>query len=303
MCGSHIYISLISFEGPGQGILQPLFSAGDFRSYKSTPHKSSGEENVAEETASIERGQAAGVYSCPQDGCTRVFQRLSALEKHLSLEKNSLMDLAKIGYKSYLEEGVGKLPSLQAPVRQEDSRVSLKEGWALRVVRKAYRFSEKQKSYLLSKFRIGQTTGHKLDAEVVAREMQRARGTDGARLFQSSEFLTTTQITSFFSRQSALVRQRDPDEADIRAAQEESNVSEAKETVASIQLDHPLIYDQYDLCEMALNDSLKILKLPMLQHMCEDLGLDIPSKPMRKKAPYFALLKEIVSKCTCQKSS
>ena len=85
------------------------------------------------------------------------------------------MDLAKIGYKSYLEEGVGKLPSLQAPVRQEDSRVSLKEGWALRVVRKAYRFSEKQKSYLLSKFRIGQTTGHKLDAEVVAREMRRAR--------------------------------------------------------------------------------------------------------------------------------
>lgn len=50
-------------------------------------------------------------------------------------EKHSLMDLAKIGYKSYLEEGVGKLPSLQAPVRQEDSRVSLKEGWALRVVR------------------------------------------------------------------------------------------------------------------------------------------------------------------------
>ena len=170
-------------------------------------------------------------------------------------------------------------------------------------MRKAYRFSEKQKSYLLSKFRIGQTTGHKLDTEVIAREMRRARGTDGARLFQSSEFVTTTQITSFFSRQSALVRQRDPDEADIQAAQEESNFSEAKETVASIQLDHPLIYGQYDLCEMALNDSLKILTLPMLQYMCEDLGLDIPSKPMRKKSPYLALLKEIVSKCTCQKSS
>ena len=110
--------------------------------------------------------------------------------------------------------------------------------------------------------------------------MRRARGTDGARLFQSSVFFTTIQISSFFSRQSALVHQRDPDEADIRAAQEESNLSEAKETVASIQLDHPLIYDQYDLCVMALDDSLKILKLPMLQHMCEDLSLDIPPKPM-----------------------
>lgn len=133
--------------------------------------------------------------------------------------------------------------------------------------------------------------------------MRRARGTDGARLFQSSEFLTTTQITTFFSRQSALVRQSDADDADIRAAQEESNLSEAKETVTSIQLDHPLIYDQYDLCEMALKDSLKILRLPMLQHICEDLDLNIPSKPIRKKTPYLALLKEIVSKCTCQKSS
>ena len=203
------------------------------------------------------------MYSCPQEGCTCIFQRLSALEKHLSLEKctkvpeiNSLMDLAKIGYKSYLEEGVGKLPSLQAPVQQEDSRVSLREGWALRVVRKAYRFSEKQKSYLLSKFRMGQTTGHKLGAEVVPRKMPSAQGTNGAQLFQSLEFLTTIQITSFFSRQSALVRQRDPDEADIRAAQLESNFSEAKETVTSIQLDHPLIYNQYEIfvkwCQMTL---------------------------------------------------
>ena len=69
---------------------------------------------------------------------------------------------------------MGKLPSLQAPVQQEDSRVSL------RVVRKAYRFSEKQKSYLLSKLQMGQTTGHKLGAEVVARKMPSAQGTNGA---------------------------------------------------------------------------------------------------------------------------
>ena len=93
------------------------------------------------------------------------------------------MDLAKIGYKSYLEEGVGKLPSLQAPLRHQEARFSPKEGWALRVMKKAYRFSEKQKSYILAKFCIGQTTGQKLDAEVVSREMRRARGTDGARLF------------------------------------------------------------------------------------------------------------------------
>ena len=104
--------------------------------------------------------------------------------------------------------------------------------------------------------------------------MRRARGADGVRLFQSSEFLTSLQITSFFSRQSATLRQKDPaDEADIRASQEEANFSAAKEFVETIQLNHPLVYDQYNLCEMALSGNLKVLKLPMLQHLCEDLGL------------------------------
>jgi len=92
-----------------------------------------------------------------------------------------------------------------------------KEGWALRAAKKAYRFSDKQKSYLQAKFRIGQTTGRKLDAEIVAREMRRARGPDGKRLFQASEFLAASQVASFFSRQSAAVRQSVPDEMDIQA--------------------------------------------------------------------------------------
>lgn len=264
-------------EGPGKEILQASFSAGDFRSFKSTHPKSSTEATVTEEASSVnikDGGPAAGLYTCPEDGCTRIFQRHLALEKHLSLEKctrslekHSLMDLAKIGYKSYLDEGAGTLPSLQAPLRHHEASLSPKEGWALRVMKKAYRFSEKQNSYLLAKFRIGQTTGHKLDAEVVCREMQRARGTDGAHLSQWSEFVTTSQVASFFFRQSAAAHHIDLDEVDIQAAQEESNFNQAKEAVAAIQLDHPLMYDQYNLCAMAVDGTLKLLKLPMLQHV------------------------------------
>ena len=76
-----------------------------------------------------------------------------------------------------------KLPLLQAPVRQEKSFVSLKEGWTLQVVKKAYRFSENEKSYLLYKFQVGQISGHKLDPEVVAQEMWRAWGTNCTLLF------------------------------------------------------------------------------------------------------------------------
>ena len=55
---------------------------------------------------------------------------------------------------------------------------------------------------------IGQATGRKLDAEIVAKEMRHALGSDGRRLFKSSEFLTEQQITSYFSRLSAKVRQQ-----------------------------------------------------------------------------------------------
>ena len=53
---------------------------------------------------SFNSSETTAVYSCPQDGCVRVFQRFSALERHLSLEKctqslerHSVMDLAKMG--------------------------------------------------------------------------------------------------------------------------------------------------------------------------------------------------------------
>jgi len=65
-----------------------------------------------------------------------------------------------MGDKSALEEGVGVLPTLKtSPLTQDYPIAAAKEGWALRAAKKTYRFSHKQKSYLLAKFRISQTTG------------------------------------------------------------------------------------------------------------------------------------------------
>ena len=94
---------------------------------------------------------------------------------------------------------------------------------------------------------------------------------------------------------------RDSDEMEVLASQEETNFSQAKEAVEAVQLRHPLVYDQYALCAMAIDDKLRLLKLPLLQRVCEDLGLDIPLPPVRKKAPYLALQEDITSKCTCRK--
>ena len=47
----------------------------------------------------------------------------------------------------------------------------------------------------------------KLDAEAVAKEMRRARGSNGERLFKVSEFVTAHQVASFFSRVAAKIKQ------------------------------------------------------------------------------------------------
>lgn len=95
-----------------------------------------------------------------------------------------MLDLAKIAYKSALEEGVGTIPTLQ-PVPGSERRTDCcnKEGWALKSTKQAYRLSEKQRAYLDAKFNIGQTSGRKLDEEVVAREMRRAQVPYGSRIF------------------------------------------------------------------------------------------------------------------------
>jgi len=70
----------------------------------------------------------------------------------------------------------------------------------------------------MAKSRVGQTTGRKLDAEMVAREMRRARDPYNIRLFQVLVFLS----------QSDALRQSDPDEMHVQASEEESNFSKGK---------------------------------------------------------------------------
>ena len=48
---------------------------------------SAGETEEACDDVSMNSGFAAGVYYCPQGSCVRVFNRLSTLKRHLSLEK------------------------------------------------------------------------------------------------------------------------------------------------------------------------------------------------------------------------
>ena len=106
--------------------------------------------------------------SCPVDGCVRVFQRVSGLERHLFLEACShaverkiLLHISKEEYAKRLEEGIRAISTLSCSDAQSSFVDILPKvkGWALKESRRAGRFSKKQKAYLVSKFNIGITSG------------------------------------------------------------------------------------------------------------------------------------------------
>ena len=199
------------------------FSHGDFKEV--TPKRKQKESattsttNPAEPDEDISEAKGDdGVFMCPKEGCTRSFQRHSSLEKHLAfgtctktVERETLLDKAKLKYAAKLEEGTSSVPTIPL-ISETCSRtaacVTPPEGFALKQVKKAYRFNEKQREYLTARFNIGQESGRKLDANIVASEMRRAKGPNGERMFTVSEFLTAQQVASFFSRMAAKVRQQ-----------------------------------------------------------------------------------------------
>ena len=92
----------------------------------------------------------------------------TGLEHHLSLEacshateRKTLLDMSKEEYARRLEEGSGAIPTLPCDDALSSSVDILPKvkGWALKESKRGLRFSEKQKAYLTSKFKIGITSG------------------------------------------------------------------------------------------------------------------------------------------------
>ena len=106
---------------------------------------------------------------------------------------------------------------------------SLRTGWAVSKPRGSVRFSEKVKEYLTARFTLGERTGRKADPAQVAVDMRNAKNESNARLFTREQWLTKSQVQSFFSRLASM-RRRDQgvigisldEEEDIQCVQENS---------------------------------------------------------------------------------
>lgn len=266
------------------------------------------------------------LFSCLEDGCIKTFQRFSSLQRHLDfgkhqfiLERETLLDKAMLSYATKLERGGDAL----AGAPSEDSSIvhtrayvsSLPMGWALKSSgSNRKRFTIEQRTYLTNVFLLGEETGIKADPNNVSLAMRKARNVDGSSLFETSDYLTPRQISRFFSRlakkkalpadKGLYTVQEEDDDDDIDIEEIEKEIEDlAGEVMEELAFRHPIMFDTYNICEMATNHKLQKFSIQMLQDICKFHELNITAKTSRRKQPYLDLLNSLVEQCSCQKKA
>lgn len=135
-----------------------------------------------------------GLFSCPETNCRSTFTKYENLMLHPDignhlLIKSSLLlsDRAKSSYSSKIEQKCITLPKMD-PKEILSNTAELEKGWALKCKREIKRFSERQKSFLIQKFDMGDKSGMKCDPEDVSAEMRTVRDKRRVRVFLLENF-------------------------------------------------------------------------------------------------------------------
>ena len=258
------------------------------------------------------------LFTCSEDGCVKTFQRFSSLQKHLDggkhnyvLERESFLDKAMLRYAENLESGSASVEEKVEEIGEESGRMPsvVNMGWALKHTSTSRRLNKKQKEYLIDIFLRGEQTGQKADPIEVSQSMRKARNEDGSLLFLSEEYLTSQQITGFFSRTAAKKSIQVPsatnlddedDDDDLLSAMAEKELEQMRRNILDeISIQHPITYESYNICEMTAASKLSKLSIAMLQDICKYYELDYSGIKQKRKKPYIDLLNELVGSCTC----
>lgn len=149
----------------------------------------------------------SNLFTCSEPNCLSTFSKYGNLVRHLDVGSHrikpmvsSLIDKSKIQYASKIEQKLVVLPSCCHETTERENSCKLCEGWGLKQRRTVKKFTTTQISFLKEKFSKGERTGHKCDPEEVSLEMRSAKSSLGKRFFSKDEFLSATQIASYFSR-------------------------------------------------------------------------------------------------------
>ena len=190
---------------------------GDFFAMRNARHLNlnTNENNGADETTSVSQ-----LFQCPEPGCEKKFKKFSELEMHIEIGKHENSPMSESSYDKMrrewaqrfatvdpVEGNTFKAGSARCLTESTDQTPSdLSQGWALPKPRVAIRFTTEVKAYLKTKFELGERTGLKADPTQVSVDMRNARDEDNNRRFSREEWLTKSQIKSYFSRLASVRR-------------------------------------------------------------------------------------------------
>ena len=215
------------------------------------------------------------------------------MQKDLGLYDQLKLDWISRFSQLTLEENASK----KVTSNQMTGQPTMTKGWALHKVRTNKRFSKDVKDYLLAKYNLGEKTGSKCDPQNVAEEMRKTRLPDGKKIFSREDWLTKSQIKSFFSRVTATRRKRqgslqeldsidqeddDLDTEELAEMEENDERNDLKDIILSdIALQHPIIYDTFNLCEIFKQKELKTFNVKMLKQISNELEIRIKSRDVK----------------------
>ena len=258
------------------------------------------------------------LFECSFLGCVEAFETFGQLELYLDVGKHAVSKVSQ--YDAIRRDWALKFSSVDtADIKScsSDSKGSrtlpedtadappLQTGWALSKPRSNVRFSQKVKEYLTARFSLGERSGRKADPVQVAADMRNAKNESNERLFTRTEWMTKTQVQSFFSRLAA-TRRKDqgmvgisPDqEEDAECLQDEANRQDLIEKVnTQLNVLHPICYDKFDLCERYHSNTLQEFSVAMLKIICSHF--EIPVKSRDKKKVLIDKLSEMISGSEC----
>ena len=310
--GKHIPYNAIYIKHQDNTVLQTTESQGfyDPPEKRQVKHPSEANKKIDSPTP---------LFECSVLGCAEAFKTFAQLEFHHSVGKHTVSRLNQYDAirrdwaLKFLSVGTSNNKNCYSDSRcpqtsPGDTTISspLQTGWALSRPRSNVRFSQKAKEYLTARFTLGERTGRKADPAQVAADMRNAKDESNERLFTRTEWMTKTQVQSFFSRLAATRRKADKgvvglsveQEEDVQCLQEISDRQELTEMInREINLSHPICYGAYDLCERYDNNTFQEFNVALLKTICNHF--EIPVKSRDKKKILIEKLSNMISECEC----
>ena len=270
--------------------------------------------------SSAESHKADGLFSCPEQGCVKMFPTFDNLQQHLDAERHVFMEEQDTAYDIIKKKWANILSSVSLqkqgsvpPVKNFcDGTAAFGEtqqtvkGWALKTIRRSSRMTENVKSYLIQKFNRGAKEGNKADARQVEHDMKHARDARGELLFQPNEWRTSKQIASFFSNLSKSQRKAGveagrPIPECLESDDEEPICQDANlkalqllvENELQTVLDHPIMFLGHNLCKLGKQGKLLELRLNVLKEACFEFKVDVKG-PKTRKDSFAGPLQEFI---------